>query len=139
MRLRSSGKCGRFLVPDVNPFDSFVGSDCVRDSIERVTGKTVNSLYACRHNRIDEKLREILLSHCCHSSFLWGLTLRWDALAQSRRQSNLVVLFVDQDLANLLAHGILAQLFALADSLAVISNRFRFVFEIELQHLSSFF
>jgi hypothetical protein len=58
--------------------------------------------------------------------------------AQSGRQ-NLVVLFVDQDLANLLAHGIPGQLLALADSLAVISNRFRFVFEIEPQHLSGFF
>jgi hypothetical protein len=49
-----------------------------------------------------------------------------------------VVLFVDQDLANLFAHGVLTQLFSLADSLAVIANRFRFGLEIELQHLGGF-
>jgi hypothetical protein len=62
MRLRSSSKCGRFFVPDVNPFDSFVGTDCVRDSIERVSRKTVNPLHSCRHKSIDEDLREILPS-----------------------------------------------------------------------------
>src|ERR1019366_6440161 len=71
--------------------------------------------------------------------FLFGATRSWHALAQSRRQSNLVVLFVDQDLANLFAHGIFSQVLALADSLAIISNRFRFVVEIELQHLGGFF
>jgi len=61
------------------------------------------------------------------SPFLCGLTLRWNALAKSRRQSNLVVLFVDQDLANLFAHGVLGQILALADALAIITNCFRFV------------
>jgi hypothetical protein len=43
-----------------------------------------------------------------------------------------VVLFVDQDLANLFAHSILSQFLALANSLATVSNRFSFVREIEL-------
>src|ERR1700687_1272151 len=73
------------------------------------------------------------------SSLLFGATRSWHALAQSSRQSNLVVLFVDQDLANLFAHGIFRQLFALADPLAIIPNSFSFVFEIELQHLVGFF
>ena len=33
MRFRASSKCGRLFVPDVNPFDSFVGTDCVRDRV----------------------------------------------------------------------------------------------------------
>jgi integrase len=37
MRFRSSSKCGRLFVPDVNPFDSFVGTDCVRDPVERIS------------------------------------------------------------------------------------------------------
>ena len=51
---------------DVNPFDSFVGTDCVRDPVEGIPRKTVNPLHSCRHQSIDEELREILLSHCCH-------------------------------------------------------------------------
>src|SRR6202521_5330479 len=73
------------------------------------------------------------------SCFLFGATRSWPTLAESGRQSNLVVLFVDQDLANLFAHGIFSQLLALADSLAIIANSFSFVFEIELQHLFGFF
>ena len=62
----------------------------------------------------------------------------WHALVQSSRQSNLVVLLFDQDLANLFAYSIFSQILALADSLAIISNSFSFVFEIELQHLAGF-
>src|ERR1700681_2225847 len=66
MRLRSRSKCGRFFVPDMNPFDAVVGTNCFGDPIERVTRNTVNSLNPCRQKGIDEELREILLSHCCH-------------------------------------------------------------------------
>ena len=63
---------------------------------------------------------------------LFGVTWSWNALAQSSRQSNLVVLFVDQDLANLFAQSIFSQLLALTDALAIIANGFRLVFEVEL-------
>jgi hypothetical protein len=67
MRFRTSSKCGGLFVPDVNPFDSFVGTDCVRDPVERISRKTVNPLHSCRYQSIDEELREILLSHCWHA------------------------------------------------------------------------
>jgi len=78
--------------------------------------------------------------HSTNSSlFLFGAMRSWHALAQGSRQRNLVVLFVNQDLANLFAHSIFTQLLALADSFAIVSNGFRLVFEIELQHLFGFF
>ena len=61
-----------------------------------------------------------------------------NTLAQSCGQSNLVVLFLDQDSTNLFAHCILTQVLALANSFAIISNSFRFVVKIEMQHLSGF-
>jgi hypothetical protein len=67
MRLRSSGKCGCFFVPDVNPFNSFVGTNYVRDSIERVTGKTIHPLHSCSDKSINEEFREILLGHRRHA------------------------------------------------------------------------
>jgi hypothetical protein len=62
MRLRASSKCGRFFVSDVNPFDSFVGTDYVRDSIERVTRNTVNPLHSSQHKCVDEELRIFFLA-----------------------------------------------------------------------------
>jgi formate dehydrogenase assembly factor FdhD len=47
-------------------FNSFVGTDYVRDSIERVTCNSVNPLHSSQHTSSDEELREILLSHCRH-------------------------------------------------------------------------
>jgi hypothetical protein len=64
MRFRSSSKRSRFFVSDVNPLDSLVGTDYVRDSIERVTRKTVKPLHSRQHKSVDEELRNIFLSHC---------------------------------------------------------------------------
>jgi hypothetical protein len=73
------------------------------------------------------------------SSFLFATVGSWLALAQSSGQSNLVVLFVDQDLANLFAIGIFKLTPRMADWLAIIANGFSFFFEIELQHLFCMF
>jgi len=55
--------------------------------------------------------------------------------AQSSRRRDLVVLFVDQDSADLFAHGIFSRVFALSDAHAIVANRLRFIIEIELQYL----
>src|ERR1039457_6547441 len=64
---------------------------------------------------------------------LFGDARRRNTLAQSRRQCNLVVLFIDQNPANLLAHGIFRQMLALANPFTIISNRCSLIVEIELQ------
>ena|GEM_PF-5305472 len=57
-------------------------------------------------------------------------------LAQSSRQRDLMVLFVDQDPTNLFARGRFSRVLALADTLAKAANRLLLILEIELQHLS---
>ena len=46
-----------------------------------------------------------------------------NVFTQRRGEINLVVLLVDQDLANLLGHGELAECFALAHPIAVVTDR----------------
>src|SRR5689334_9884847 len=60
----------------------------------------------------------------------------WDFFAQSRRQIDLVVLLLHQDLADLFGHRILTKALALPDAVAVLADRLVFVFEVESQHLS---
>ena len=58
-----------------------------------------------------------------------------DVLAQRGRQVDLVLLLLDQDLADVLGHGVLAQRLALADALAVVADRLVLVLEVEPEHL----
>jgi hypothetical protein len=50
-----------------------------------------------------------------------------------------MVLLLHQDLANLFGHRIFAQRLALADAIAIITNGFIFIIEIESQHLLCIF
>src|SRR5450432_1852782 len=47
---------------------------------------------------------------------------------------DLVILFVDEDFADLLGHGVLAQGFTLPDAVAIVANGFAFVVQLEVQH-----
>src|SRR5580704_5483552 len=55
-------------------------------------------------------------------------------LAERRRQVNLVVLLVYENLPNLLRHGKFAEGFTLANPLAVIPDRFILIFQIKAEH-----
>ena len=49
-----------------------------------------------------------------------------------------MVLFVDQYVADLLGHCVLAQGFTLANTLPIVANRFVLVFQVEAKHVFCF-
>src|SRR5512135_570664 len=59
--------------------------------------------------------------------------------AQGGRQVDLVLLLVDQDRADVLGHGVLAERLALADALAVVADRLVLVIEVEAEHVLGLF
>ena len=54
-------------------------------------------------------------------------------------QIDLMVLFLDEDLSNLLRHRVLSKNFTLADAIAVVANGFIFVIEIISEHVFRIF
>ena len=62
-----------------------------------------------------------------------------DFLAKGSSQIDLMVLLLNEDLPNLLCHGILPERFTLPDAIAVIPDCLVFIFEIVPEHLSRFF
>jgi hypothetical protein len=56
-------------------------------------------------------------------------------LAERRRQIDLVVLLVYENLPNLLRHGKFAEGFTLPNPLAVIPDRFILIFQIKAEHV----
>src|SRR5260370_806747 len=63
MCLRSGGKCCRLFMSHVNPSNSFLCSNRVRDAIERVAGNTVDLPNACFRENIDQQVRDFCLGH----------------------------------------------------------------------------
>jgi len=61
-----------------------------------------------------------------------------DINAQRDSQVDLMVLLIDEDVANLLGHGEFSEQFALADAIPVIAHRLIFIFEIGAEHLVVF-
>src|ERR1700722_7958465 len=70
---------------------------------------------------------------------LAGLAHVGDVFAEGGGEVDLVVLFLDEDLADLFGHGEFAEGFALADAVAVVADGFVFVVEIEAEHLLGVF
>ncbi len=63
MCFRSRGKCCRLLMSHVNPSNSFLRANRVRDAIERVAGNTVDLPNACFRENIDQQVRDFCLGH----------------------------------------------------------------------------
>ena len=53
---------------------------------------------------------------------------------KSRRQVDLMILFIDENLPDLFGQGVFTQSLTLADALSIIQNCFIFVFKIKAQH-----
>ena len=58
-----------------------------------------------------------------------------DVFAEGGGEVDLVILFLDKDLADLFGHGEFAEGFALAYALAIVADGLVFVVEVEAEHL----
>jgi hypothetical protein len=63
----------------------------------------------------------------------------WNFYAKRSGQIDLMFLFLDKDLSNLLRHRVLSKNFTLADAIAVVANGFIFVIEIISEHVFRIF
>src|SRR5882724_10958237 len=86
-------------------------------------------------DRISVFLRHWVLRHSSFSCPLVGLRHVRHVLTEGRGQINLVILFLHQDLANLLSERVLAQRLTLPDTLSVVSNRLVLVRQVEPEHV----
>src|SRR5438477_1919210 len=72
------------------------------------------------------------------TSSLTGTQLR-NFFAKSGGQIDLMVLLLDEDLADLFGHGVFSKRFTLRDTITVIANGFVFIIEIVAEHVSRIF
>src|SRR5438309_11856000 len=63
MRFRSGGKRCRLLMSRMNPLNSFLCANRVRDAVERVAGNTVNLPNSCFSENIHQQFCYFFLSH----------------------------------------------------------------------------
>src|SRR5262249_25529609 len=57
LRLGARGKCGDFLMPDVDPFHFLAVMNGVDNAVQRVSNDTIDSANACNRESFDNMLR----------------------------------------------------------------------------------
>ena len=63
---------------------------------------------------------------------------RWHFDSQSAGQGHLVVLFLNQNVTDMLGDGIFAELFTLLHALSIVMDRLGLGFQVETQHVFRF-
>jgi hypothetical protein len=69
MCFRSGCKCGCLFVAHVDPSNLLLSSNRIRDSIEGVTGDSVDSFHACGRKHLHKQIRHGFPSHGTASFF----------------------------------------------------------------------
>ena len=98
--------------------------------LQRRSSGSSNDLRTLPHRGVRKSLRPPALLR-------WTRRVRW-IFAKGGRQIDLVILLLDQDLADLLGQGKLPEMFALSDPSAIVANCLVFVVQVVAQHLLRF-